>query len=427
MPHSSRRVWQSLVIVAAWATLGGTPPALAGEPRLEKTTLFTAGEGGYRLYRIPGLAVTARGTVLAYCEARRSERGDWGTIDVFLRRSSDGGRTWSAPQHIAHHGPKVPKNEVALRQKLATTDEQTVNNPVAIADRDGSVHFVYCVEYSRCFAMHSNDDGASWSAPVEITSAFEPLRREFDWKVVATGPGHGIQLRSGRLLIPVWLSSGTGGHAHRPSVTSTLYSDDHGRTWHCGAIAVPNTETLVNPNETAAVELADGRVMLNVRSESKAQRRLVTTSPDGASGWSKPEFADALVEPICMGSLVRLSVKPPSDRNRLLFSNPDSLDSVPGRRATPGSSRLRRNVSVRLSYDEGQTWPVARSLEPQMSGYSDLAVGPDGTIFCLYEASSTDGKTATRTGRLELARFNLEWLSNGRDALPTPEASGGRP
>jgi hypothetical protein len=127
-----------------------------------------------------------------------------------------------------------------------------------------------------------------------------------------------------------------------------------------------------------------------------------------------------------MAGLVRLSVKPPSDRNRLLFSNPDNLDPVPGRKATPGSSRLRRNVSVRLSYDEGQTWPVSRSLEQGISGYSDLAVARDGTILCLYEASSTDGKTATRTGRLELARFNLEWLSNGRDTLPTADQAGSR-
>jgi sialidase-1 len=306
---------------------------------------------------------------------------------------------------------------VALAQKLASETDQTVNNPVAIVEPDGTLHVLYCVEYARCFAIQSTDDGVSWSEPVDLTSAFERFRPEYEWKVIATGPGHGIALRNGRLLVPIWMSTGTGGHAHRPSVTATIYSDDHGRTWNRGAIAVPNTPEFVFPNETAAVELADGRVMLNVRSESKANRRLVTISPDGVSAWSKPEFHDALREPICQASLARLSQAPPSDRNRLLFANPDNLDPLPGQEAVPGKGRLRKNLSIKLSYDEGRTWPVSKPLEPGLSGYSDLAVGPDGTIYCFYESASTDGNIY-RTGRLVLARLNLPWLTDGRDTLP---------
>ena len=208
--------------------------------------------------------------------------------------------------------------------------------------------------------MESSDDGATWSEPVDITATFERFRPEYEWRVLATGPGHGIQLKSGRLLVPVWLSTGTGGHGHRPSVTATIYSDDHGRTWQRGDIAVPDTSEFIFPNETAAVELADGRVMLNVRSESKENRRLITISPDGASGWSKPFFHDELLEPICEASMARLSLFPPSDRNRLLFSNPDTLEPRPGERAVPGKNRMRKNVSVKLSYDEGRTWPVTK-------------------------------------------------------------------
>ena len=105
----------------------------------------------------------------------------------------------------------------------------------------------------------------------------------YDWKVLATGPNHSIQLKNGRLVVPVWLSTGTGGNAHRPSVTATIYSDNQGKTWKAGDIAVPCTEEWINPNETVAIELNDGRVMLNVRSESKAHRRLVTISPDGVT------------------------------------------------------------------------------------------------------------------------------------------------
>src|SRR6185436_6559865 len=116
----------------------------------------------------------------------------------------------------------------------------------------------------------------------------------------------------------VWLSTGTGGHAHRPSVTSVVYSDDHGKSWQRGDIAVPNTEEWVFPNETVVVELADGRVMLNVRTESKVNRRLVTISPNGATQWSHPEFDEALLEPICMAAILRVSAPPASSKNRIL-------------------------------------------------------------------------------------------------------------
>ena len=243
---------------------------------------------------------------------------------------------------------------MALAQKLASPDDVTYNNPVAIADRDGTVHFLFCLEYARCFYLRSDDDGQTFSPPVEITATFDKFRPEYDWKVLATGPAHGLQLQNGRLVVPVWLSLGTGGHAHRPSVTTTIVSDDHGKTWQRGDIAIPNTDEWVFPNETAVVQLADGRVMLNARSESKTQRRLVTINPDGATGWSKPRFDDALLEPICMASIVRLSEKPTSDKNRLVFANPHNLARTDGKEAA-GKSRDRKNISIKLSEDDGET------------------------------------------------------------------------
>jgi len=402
--------------------------ATAAEPHLEKIDLFQAGVDGYALYRIPGIVVTAKGTLLAYCEARKTGRGDWGTIDVMLRRSTDGGRTWEPRRQIAHFGPAVPKNPVALQQKLAAEGETTVNNPVAIVDRQtGAIHFLYCVEYARCFYMRSDDDGLSFSRPVDITAAFEAFRADYDWRVIATGPGHGIQLDNGRLVVAVWMSPGTGGHAHRPSVNSVIYSDDHGRTWQRGQIAVPDTPRFVFPNETVLVQLADGRVMLNVRSESADHRRLVTISKDGATGWSAPEFHPQLLEPICMASMVRLSRQPPDDRNRLLFANPHNLDRADGK-AKPGGSRDRRNLSVKLSYDEGKTWPIDKVLEPGYSAYSDLAVGPDGTIYCFYERGKEDPtqKRPTSYAYLTLARFNRAWLV-GQEEPAAQSADGHRP
>jgi sialidase-1 len=408
-----------LIIVGMSVCITGSL-ALGAEPVLEKIDLFEAGTEGYALYRIPGVIVTKRGTALAYCEARRTGKSDWDTIDIMLRRSTDGGRTWEPRHKIADiPGPKV-KNPVALAQKLAAPDDVTYNNPVAIAARDGMVHFLFCLEYARCFYMRSDDDGLSWSRPREITSTFESFRPEYDWRVLATGPGHGIELQSGRLVVPVWISTGTGGHAHRPSVASVIYSDDRGKTWQRGEIAGPNTEEWVIPNETVVVELADGRVMLNMRSESKAHRRLVTISPDGTTQWSRPRFDEALLEPICMASILRVSAQPTSDRNRIVFANPHNLARADGKEE-PGKGRDRKNLSIKLSYDEGQTWPVNKSLEPGYSAYSDLALLPDGTILCFYERgrkSDEEKKKPTSYAGLTMARFNLEWLTDGRDAMP---------
>ena len=389
--------------LALLALFAHCAPAFAAEP--EKIDLFRAGEGGYKLYRIPGVVVTKSGTVLAYCEARKSDRGDWGAIDILLRRSTDGGKTWDGPRKIADvPGPKA-KNPVALAQKLATTDDVTYNNPVMIADTSGAVHLLFCLEYMRCFYARSDDDGKTWTPPREITAtAFDPLKKQYDWKVLATGPGHGIQLKGGRLLVPVWLSLGTGGHAHRPSVVATVYSDDAGKTWKPGEIAVPNTAEWVNPNESCVAERADGTVMLNARSESKANRRLVVTSADGATKWSKPAFDDALAEPICMGSLLTV----PGAKPLLLFSNPDNLEKAAAKSPpAPGAGRDRKNLSVRLSHDGGKTWAAKRSVEGGASAYSDLALAKDGTVLLLYERAGE--KSATSYGRLTLARFPVEW------------------
>ena len=391
---------------------------LCAEPFIEKSDLFTAGEGGYKVYHIPGIVVTAKGTVLAWCEARQ-KGGDWDQIEILLRRSTDEGKTWSEPKMISNvPGPKT-KNPFSLVMKNVDPADVTYNNPVLIADRDGTVHMLFCLEYMRCFYQRSTDDGVTWSVPVEITSAFEKFHSAYDWKVLATGPDHGIQLKTGRLVVPVWLSTGTGGNAHRPSVTATIFSDDQGKTWHAGEVAVPCTDEWINPNETVAIELADGTVMLNSRSESKAHRRLITTSKDGATGWSKPRFDDALLEPICMGSIVRFSLAKDGGKNRILFFNPDNLSRADGKEE-PGKNRDRKNVSVKLSYDEGATWAVTKSVEPGPSMYSDIAVTKSGTILCFYGRGEKPGFAGKW---LTLARFNLEWLTDGHDSFaPQPTA-----
>jgi len=378
-------------------------PGVAGDP--PRSVVFCAGDGGVTLYRIPATVVTAAGTLVVVCEARRDSRRDWGEIEVHLRRSRDGGRTWEPARHVAHHGPRIEGNPT---KRVGGEHEQTVNNPVAVVDRgSGDLVLVYCVNYGRAFVIRSADDGVRFSAPVEITDAFEPFARHVPWRVLATGPGHGIQLRGGRIVVPVWLGHGAPGD-HHPSVAATIVSDDGGRTWRAGALAVPAREGVGDPNETIAAERADGSVLLVTRNVSRAGRKLVTSGPDGASGWSTPEFHAALPEPVCMAGLVAH----PSRPGLLVFSCPDSPARDAAGAVLPHGRGRRRNLTLRVSHDDGVTWPVTRVLEPGPSAYSDLAVLADGTVVCVYEAED----------RIVAARVSLEWLLAGDAAHPDPSA-----
>ncbi|QDS98824.1 sialidase family protein [Adhaeretor mobilis] len=378
----------------------------ASEPFLEKTNLFEEETDGFVCYRIPGIVVTARGTVLAYCEARKFSTADRGEIEIHLRRSTDGGRSWDPPQQVAHIGPRLPRNPYMSKSKkhkeLGGPNEQTVNNAVAIAGNDGIVHLIYCIEYMRCFYIRSKDDGITWSRPVDITSTFDNYRTDLEWQVIATGPGHAIQLKSGRLVVPFWMSTYKEDVKLKKAV-GVIYSDDDGNNWERGDLA------LRKGGEPNIAELADGCVMITARNGDPRNRRMVTFSRDGATSWSKPEFIEPLLEPGCMAGIVSHPGTVESKPHLLLFSNPDT---------TNRAHKNRENLTIKLSEDGGRTWPVSRVLQPGPSAYSDLAVLNDGTILCFYE--SGDPQTPRKHGRrwaysfLTVARFNLQWLTNGK-------------
>jgi sialidase-1 len=378
----------SIILLAIFALICSASSA----EDFSSTNLWNAGIGGYATYRIPGIVVTKKGTVLAYAAARRTLGSDWAEADIVLRRSVDGGRTFSDSHRIAGM-------------------QGTTDNPTAIADqRTGMVFMLFQRDYARCYFMRSTDDGRTFSAPVDITAAFDAFRAEFHWNVLAPGPGHAIVSRKGRIIVPVWLAAGTPGadgrRPHRPSAVATIYSDDQGRTWKAGSIVLASHDDLLNPSETTVAELSDGRIVLNLRSESPRHRRLVSYSPDGASHWTAPAFDEALFDPICAAGLVRY----PSSRDypaTLLFSNPDSLSLISGDHKGPYP---RQRLTVRASFDDGKTWPAAKLIDSGVSAYSDLAVNNDSVILCLYES----GSIAVKEGNIDhitLARFPLKWLS----------------
>jgi sialidase-1 len=262
--------------------------------------------------------------------------------------------------------------------------------------------------------MESDNDGLSFSAPRELTDVLASMREEFDWNVVAPGPTHGIQLKSGRLLVPVWLANGAtaanGHRAHSPSAVTTLYSDDHGKTWHHGEIVLANDQDMKGPSETVAVELLEGSVMLSLRTASDHHRRVISISKDGATKWSTPRYDEALFEPVCNAGLVRYPARAEFPA-ALLFSNPDTASMKPVNLHYP-----RQRLTVRASFDEGNTWPVAKTIDFGSAGYSDLAVLAGGTILTFYESGAINGKEAD-PAHLTLARFDMQWLRRV-DPLP---------
>ncbi|MCW3110018.1 MAG: exo-alpha-sialidase [Segetibacter sp.] len=361
------------------------------QPLFDSTIVFEPKDGEYASTRIPALVSTPKGTLLAFCEGRVGTASDWAEMDMLMRRSTNGGRTWEPYIVIAPRQGKTP-----------------TSNATPIVDKEGNIHLLFQRDYAKAYYTKSTDDGKSWSAPVDITYAFDAFRPEYNWKVLAPGPGHAIQLKNGRLVAPVWLANSEKLEPHRshfPSCVATIYSDDLGKTWKRGAIVVDNSAKIKNPNETMAVELEDGRVMLNIRNPTDIHQRAVAYSPDGISNWSEITFDEELYEPVCMASIIKVSTKDNGGKSRMLFVNPDTRNNP---------KPPRQNLTAKLSYDEGKNWTVQKVLNPGASGYSDLAVGPDGTIYCLYE-TNTIGKGFNYS--LVLKRFNVAWLTDGKDLL----------
>lgn len=364
----------ALALTVLWA---GT----ASAAELEVFSVYAAGEEGYHTYRIPAIVETAQKTLLAFCEGRRDGQGDSGQIDTLVKRSKDGGATWSAFQVVAH------------------APGYTLGNPAPVVDRNtGTVWLLLtrnradqhegailagAAEPRTVWLTHSTDDGSTWAVPSEITATTSAP----DWRWYATGPGHGIQLRSGRLLIPCNHSLGKewdSWHSH------VIYSDDAGKTWQRGGIHDGKT------NESTVVELADGRLYQNMRNYRGTHRRAVAHSADGGLTWSTAKDDPALVDPVCQASSVRYSLAADGEVNRILFSNPGSI--------------RRERMTVRLSLDEGETWPVDKVVFEGPSAYSDLVVLHDGRIGCLFEQGLENPYE-----RITFARFALGWLTAGAE------------
>ncbi len=348
--------------------------ARAAESGCEHQDLFVAGRGAYHTYRIPALVVSPKGTVLAFCEGRKASAADDGDIDLLVRRSLDEGRTWQPVQLVHEEGGSEPI---------------TIGNPCPIAAADGAIHLLFTRNNARAFYVRSTDEGATFSNPVEITAGLRGF--DFTFSRLGTGPVHGIQTRQGRLVAPVWLNV----KIHSGYRSAVAVSDDGGRTWKPGGVVPPAVEDC---SEGSVVEAADGALWLNLRNR-QARCRAVAVSRDHGQSWSEPRLVQDLVDPQCQGSL--LGVADESGRACWLFANAADV--------------TRRRLTLKLSYDDGRAWPVARVLAPGPAAYCDLAVSKDGRVLCLFECGERQPYE-----RIRLARVSWPWLVDRAGQLGPP-------
>jgi sialidase-1 len=271
----------------------------------------------------------------------------------------------------------------------------TIGNPCPIVERDnGTIHLLFCRNNQRLFYTKSDDCGATWTTPEEITG----LIKDFDFPAVriGTGPVHGIEMAHGRLVAPVWLCNAMADAKglSKEYRSGVLYSDDSGRSWKAGGFAPPTFKQL---NESTVFEQADGSLVLNMR-DSGLGFRAITTSVDAGLHWSAPVAERQLPCPVCQGSTLRLS------DHEVLFSNPA------GANGTGNTGKRRVNLTIRRSIDDGKTWPNSRVIHAGPSGYSDLALTQDGDILCVYECGEKQYNE-----RIRFARFNRQWLQERQE------------
>jgi sialidase-1 len=332
---------------------------------VEHTQLFSKGMQEGRGYRIPSMLTfkdnTGRDIVIAFAESRADVMLDWGDIDLVMRRSTDGGKTW---------GPIIV---------LVDAGKRTAGNPCPVFDRDTQTLWLpYCIDNKQVWMMKSTDYGVTFSKPDDLTKELNLGLTCDDSSLCTeygTGPGIGIQLKNSRLIIPAYYFG--------PSIkrgAHVIYSDDHGMTWHKG-------DNLGTGEEPQAFEQADGVLNMNCRF-NRCKPRQIGLSKDGGQTWFHKYGDNALIDAETQGSIISF----PGAAGKILFSNPAYC--------------ARGNMTLRMSYDDGKTWPVKREIYNGPSCYSQICMLPDGTILLIFES----GKYDYREG-LALVKVDMAWLS----------------
>jgi sialidase-1 len=366
----------------------------------EQVDVFVSGSEGYHTFRIPAVIAAADGTLLAFCEGRRDGPADRGKIDLVLKRSTDGGRHWGPLQVVWADSDNTCGNPCPVVDAATGTIWLFATHNLG-PDREADIITKRSQGTRTAWLLHSTDNGATWSEPRAMPHLKDP-----SWGWYATGPGIGIQIRhgahAGRLVIPCVHSydDPTGDLRGGPYNygSHVVFSDDHGATWQLGGVARPK----VNECQLAELSTPPGTLLLNMRSYHAASRRAESLSTDGGASWTPLRDHPALTEPVCQATILRHSWPAAGAPGVLLFANPDHPQE-------------RQRMTVRMSIDDGHTWPRSLVLHADFAAYCSLVSLSADAAGCLYERGSGTGRGLYE--RITFARF----------ALPLPEQGSTQP
>ena len=325
---------------------------------------------GVACYRIPAIVTAPNGDLVAAIDERVPDCGDLRTnndINIVLRRSSDNGKTWGKMDTVINFPFGQSASDPSMIVDKITNEIFMFYNYMNL-DTAKDIYYLHVVK--------SADNGKTWSKPADITTQITKPEWHKDFKFITSG--RGIQTRSGTLLhTMVNLKHGL----------HLFGSDDHGKSWYF-------INTAINPaDESKVIELADGTWMINSRVYNKGLR-IVHTSKDKGKTWETREEPQ-LIDPGNNAGIIRYTaIEDGYDKNRLLFSNTKS-------------TKGRKNLSVRISYDEGVTWSEGKTIFPGSAAYSSLTILKNGDIGLFFEKNDYTENV--------FVGFSLDWLTDGKD------------
>ncbi len=359
--------------------------ALTASAQVSEVPVFVSGSDGFKSFRIPAIVKAPDGSLLAFCEGRLNGAGDFGNIKIVMKRSRDDGKTWGGIQTVATNDtlqtdnaapvvdmtdPAYPKGRLFLFYNTGNVSESKLRRGLGVRE----------VWYKT-----SVDNGASWSAPVNITlQVHKPKQPNFnkaynfseDWRSFANTPGHAIQFNEGkyrgRIYVAANHSAGAPQKNYADGRAFGYYTDDHGKTFK-----ISEDVNMPGGNEVMAAELPGNRLMMNIRNQfGNIKQRIVAISNDGGQSWDKTWFDPHLPDPVCQGSILNISGKTKS-----ILAVCNDADTT-----------NRNNLTLRISFDEGKSWKINKLIAKAPEGYngdysaySDLIKLSGATVGILYE------------------------------------------
>lgn len=371
---------------------------------LARKNLFRAEIDGAVAYRIPVLTTAWDGSLVAITDNRKYSTSDIPQdIDIVVRRSTDNGKTWSEPVTMAKGTGYQQGFGDACIVKTNTENELLCMFIGGQGLGASTPH-----ERIKTYVSRSQDNGQTWSTPEDISSQIFAGERS-NWYASFCAAGNGLKTRNGILMFVA---------AMRHNSSSTLYnhvvySNDNGETWNVSNCA------MMGGDESKVVELNDGRILMSIRHQGGGERFYTISdnvpTKDEPVSWTQKNtstcdsWAD-MIEPACNGDIVRYtSTIDGFDKDRILHT-------VPNDRST------RQNVSMFISYDEGKTWSIKKTLCKALSAYSSIAILNDGTIgVYLEDRIYNPNQDEYDVYSTHFLNFSLDWLTNGADTYTEPD------